>query len=126
MTQLNDWLGQVDGTLSPISAPDRAALAWRRINRNPSAITIRRGTADLPAQTVRLEANNDARRQDGMIVTVGRQYWTVFGIRDHATLPDTDIERSDRFDVEDRTFEVIALLTPPGEIQAVCEVSEAT
>jgi len=120
---LNSWLG--GGTPAVPSAEDRATQAWRRISDCPTSITIRRGSGaskqTLAAQTVRVEWDNTAIERDGQITAAGTQHCVVFGVRDHATVTDTNIQRADRFGLDGDEYEVITLLTPPGEVQAVCE-----
>lgn len=120
----NDWLAQ--GDIGVISAPDRAVLSWRRINDDPTSIILTRKNVQLDAQTVRLESNNTARMVNGTVVTSEKIYITIFGVRNHPTLADTDIDRSDRFFINNTSYEVIALATPPGEVQAFCEGTRAT
>lgn len=104
----------------------RAAEAWRRISDRPTSITIRRAGASLPAQTVRIEWGGSAREDEDIEVAVdampGVGRLTAFGVRGHPTVTDTDIQRGDRFTLGASEVEVIALLLPPGEVQAICEV----
>lgn len=107
-------------------APARAVEAWLRISEQPTVITIRRETEMLAAQTVRIEVGNNAREdldlRRGLNALPGVQRAVVFGVRDHPTTADTDIQRGDRFVVGGSEFEVIAVIEAAGEVQAVCEV----
>jgi hypothetical protein len=120
MPDFEGWLGS-----DPIRPAARAVAAWRRITDRPTSITIRRSGAALAAQTVRIEWSGYAREDEDRDVAadalpgVGRL--TVFGVRGHASIADTDIQRGDRFTLGAAEVEVIALLLPPGEVQAVCE-----
>lgn len=107
--------------LSPMSAAYRAKRAWMRINDKPTSITIARGASDLPAQTVRVELDSIANDVNGDHAVPGVQKCVVFGIKDHATLPDTDIQTGDRFVVDDVEYVVISIINTIGEIQAVGE-----
>lgn len=124
---LNAWLGSNNIALP--SAEERAFLAWRRISDRPTSITIVRGSGaskqTLAAQTVRLEWDNTAVERDGQIVSSGVQKCVVFGVRDHATATDTNILRGDRFRVDGVEYEVVSIMTPPGEVQAICEGQRA-
>lgn len=103
---------------------DRAADAWTRISEKPSSIVIVRGNANLAAQTVRIEMNNTTNQVTGAgntIVSVQRA--TIFGVRDHATVADTDIKKGDRFKWEEMIFRVLSVIPQTGEIQALCEVT---
>ncbi len=103
----------------------RAADTWRRIQDQPTAITIRRDGAALDPQTVRIEFSDQAREdldvRRGLNITPGVQRAVVFGVRDHPTVPDTDIQRADRFVVGATEYEVIGVIAASGEVQAVCE-----
>ncbi len=107
---------------------DRQAKAVEtamRIAEKPTTITIRRGGESLDAQTVRIELSNSTREdldlRRGLDVTPGVQRAVVFGLRDHPTAADTDIQRGDRFVVDVTEFEVIGVIDAPGEVQAICE-----
>lgn len=108
----------------------RAIEAWGRISEQPTTITIRRGTASggslmLDPQTVRVEYGSSAREdldvRRGLNITPGVQRAVVFGVRNHPTVDDTDIQRSDRFVIDTAEFEVVAVIPAPGELQAICE-----
>ena len=51
----------------------------------------------------------------------GVQRAVVFGVREHPTVADTDIQRGDRFVMGATEFEVIGVIEAPGEVQAICE-----
>lgn len=125
---LNTWLAN-DQTLSLTGAATRAALAWRRISDRPTSITIRRGSGTskttLAAQTVRVEWDNTAVEREGVSSSSGIQKATVFGVRDHATVTNTNILRGDRFSLDGVEYEVVSIMTPPGEVQAICEAQRA-
>lgn len=125
MPALDSWLSS--GNITIMSASARAAQEWQRIQDRPSSVVVTRVGVQLAAQTVRIEADNTARWRDGALVDRGIQTVTVFGIRGHATLPDTNIQRSDLITFSDGTvYEVIAINTPPGEVQALCEASRGS
>lgn len=107
------------------SDQNRALEAWQRIGDQPTTIAIQRGTVTLDPQTVRIEFSNSAREdldlRSGLDITPGVQRAVVFGVRQHPTEPDTDIQRGDRFVVELTEYEVIGVISAPGEVQAICE-----
>lgn len=124
---LDGWLAS--DNIGVLSAASRAALAWRRINDRPTSVVLIRNGAALTAQTMRVESDNTATWQEGQLVATSVQKVTLFGIRDHDTLADTNIARGDRFSLTDHPgamFEVLSLLTPPGEVQAICEAREGS
>jgi len=108
-----------------IGPESRAADAWKRISEKPSSITIVRGVpkAAIAAQTVRVEYNsgNTGLENRGGAGVSSMQRVTVFGIRDHDTLADTDIRRDDQFAYDGLIFRVISVVKTIGEIQAKCE-----
>ncbi len=104
---------------------DRALEAWQRIGDQPTTITIQRGAVTLDPQTVRIEIGDSAREdldlRSGLDITPGVQRAIVFGVRQHPTEPDTDIQRGDRFVIGLTEYEVIGVISAPGEVQAICE-----
>lgn len=121
MSRLNSWLGQ--GT-SAIDEEARAVDAWGRIQRDPESITIQRGNSDLSAQTVRIEFDN----QSGLNSEVkggggasARRSCIVFGVVDHPTVADTNIQRGDKFRLDGTDYRVVQVIKPPGEVQATAE-----
>lgn len=106
-----------------ISEAQRAANAWRRIQDKPTSITVERAGVDQAAQTVRLEADSGGRMAVGMGGVQHLVEAVAFGIRNHATLTDTDLAPGDRFIASSVTYEVI-MVSPAlvGELQAQLRV----
>ena len=124
----NAWLGVSNDALN-IDPATRSSLALSRINDNPAVkqdilITRDGGSTFENAQSVRVEllgepseiaitdANNNAR-------TI-RIDCVVFGIRNHATLDDTDIRKDDEFGISGIRYRVLDTQLFAGEIQARC------
>lgn len=103
-------------------------MAWRRISDRPTSVVLVRGSTPLDAQMVRIESDNTVTDQNspGTNTVMAIQKVTLFGVRDHATVADTDIERSDRFRINNVQYEVMTIMTPPGEVQAICEARRTT
>ncbi len=103
----------------------RALDAWARIEDQPTTITIQRGGTMLAAQTVRIEFSDAAREDlslhEGLNVVPGVQQAIVFGVRNHPTVADTEIERGDRFVIGATEFEVAGVIVAAGNVQAICE-----
>ncbi|HVU10684.1 MAG TPA: hypothetical protein VHD90_05370 [Phototrophicaceae bacterium] len=103
----------------------RARDAWARIEDQPTTITIQRGSTTLAAQTVRIEFSNAAREdvglREGLNVVPGVQRAVMFGVRNHPTVVDTNVERGDRFVIGATEFEVVGVIVAAGEVQAICE-----
>lgn len=118
MSRLGRWYGGGGRTRVAVTG-QRAAKAWLRILDRPYALTLYRASVALDEQTVRLEYDsNQASESMGEAGKVGRRGLIIFGIVGHPTLDDTDIERGDRFVYGGDTFEVEAVLTLDGQIQA--------
>ncbi len=127
MPNFDTWAGTDYAEV--LDAEGRAAYAWRRIQDRPTSITLtREGTGVLAAQDVRIESDNTVSdtTSTGTNTQTAIQKLTVFGVRDHATVPDTNIQRSDRFRINGVNYEVMSLMTPPGEVQAICEARRTT
>ena len=118
MPDLNAWLSRYPSDI-PVST--KAELTWRRINQEPTVIRIRRKGATLAPQTVRVEQNLRVREDLKTNSNLGVTITVVFGLRDHPTLPDTDIKPRDRFLYENSEFEVVTVIVHEGEVQAICE-----
>lgn len=119
MTNVNSWLSS--GRYPKPDATVRAVAAWRRINDKSTSITIRRQQATLGAQTVRIEFDNGALEQMGVNTTPSLQRLTVFGVRGHPTVTNTDIRAKDMFVIGGKQYEVIAVIETLGEVQAQAE-----
>lgn len=120
MASLSDWrnAGQ-----SPVDESRFADHAWRLIQRKPDSIIIRRGATVLAAQTVAVEMSNAQVEREGQGDSlIALRDAVVFGIRNHATLPDTDIKRDDLFEHDGQDYRVMDLVLTMGGIQAHCEV----
>ena len=107
--------------LSAFTASGRAATAWRRISDKPTVITIFRDEAALASQTVRIEYGVAFRENTGGAGKVAIGTAVVFGIVDHETRTDTDIQRTDQFLINSVFYRVTQIVSHPGEVQALCE-----
>ena len=99
----------------------RAVDAWERIQDNASSITVLRGSTNLSAQTVRVELVREGQDRTGASGQAGVWRVVVFGVRDHPTQTDTDIQKGDRFVYGGSEYRVIAVSVLPGEVQATAE-----
>lgn len=122
------WLGTIDSSLQ-VDEGDRAALALSRINDNPAmkqSIQITRdgGATFEAAQTVRVEFLRTPREisitDNNNTARTIRIDCVVFGIRNHATLADTDILKDDEFGIDGVRYRVLDVLLFAGEKQARC------
>lgn len=119
----DSWLGS--GTA--IDASRRAVFAWRRIQRQASAITVIRSGSALAEQTVRISYSSGASESQAEAGQSSRRSVTVFGVASHpdSGVPDTDLQRLDRFEWNGETYQVTDVISYPGEVQASGEVFDA-
>ncbi len=121
MANKSAWFGLGD---SAISASERAVDAWGRIQRDPKPILMQRGGSNLAEQTVRIEFDNQSGLQ-GEVAGAGgkssRRSCIIFGVKDHPSVTDTNIQRGDKFRLNGTDYRVVQVISPPGEIQATAE-----
>lgn len=102
-----------------IDNASRAEATWRMIQRNPSTITLNRGSVNIEAQTMRLTwgtIGDDSRNEAGGQQNDGR--CVLFGVKNHPTVTDTNIQRGDRFAIGLVEYEVYEVLYLVGSVQA--------
>lgn len=114
------WLSDT----TAIDANGRAAAAWKRINDKPTSIAFKKtsGTV-LAAQTVRLEWDSNATESLSPAGQTAVRKLTIFGVRDHVTVADTDVAEGYRFVYQGDEYRVVDTLLTIGEIQAVAEAT---
>lgn len=115
-----NWLsGQA---VTAINETTRARLAKRRIDRDPVTLAIvRNGGANPAEQAVRIVMDGRTSPQildSGDGVTANRRDGLLFGIRNHPTESDTDVQRGDLFRLNGQLYLVEAVTFLPGEVQA--------
>lgn len=104
------------------NADRRAVRAWLRISDRPVSITVTRAGVQLAAQTVRVEPSAGGSTVNGPVGEFGTGGVTVFGVIGHPsgslTVPDTNLQRGDRFLYNGDMVIVDAVILEPGELQA--------
>lgn len=126
------WLGYI----TPQQAPNVTQLAVDTANRiaeRPSLIVISRyvatleETIQLAPQQVRIEVVQNARNsteQRDAIMSINRNYTVLIGLKDHPTIPNTNIRRADMFYFEGRMWEIISVITTvPGRLLAEADMT---
>lgn len=115
-----DFSAWLDG--GQIDAAARAQDAWARIQRNPLTVTVVRGNTALAAQTVRLVLDKTASEPsaDGGVSGSVRG-GVLFGVVDHPTEADADLQRGDIFALHGTKYRVLHVGRYPGEVQARVE-----
>jgi hypothetical protein len=99
----------------------RSALTWKHIQDKPFEMIVWRDGEFLDSQYVRIEGELrprvESRPSEGNMQTYSRTM-TVFGVRDHPTVADTDLKVGDRFGFNGELMVVIDVTPHSGEIQA--------
>lgn len=112
------WLADTDA----IPAAYRASLAWRRINDRPTSVAFKKpGGAVLDAQTVRIEHLINLYQPQSAAGAAAVRRCVLFGVRDHATVADTDVASGYRFVSGADEYTVVDVIETPGEVQALAE-----
>lgn len=101
----------------------RAVEAWKRIQDRSSEIVVWRGNPATaqPTQTVRIEFDDSGGMLKKDAGTAAVKKGVIFGVQDHPTEPDTDLQKTDRVVLADGDYRIIDVLYLPGEIQAGME-----
>ncbi len=105
-----------------VTEASRAALAYRRILDKPSSVAFKQpdGTV-LDAQIVRLESDNTSTPAMSDAGTAATRKLIVFGIQNHATLDDTDMQEGYRFVLDGQEYRIQDVIATLGELQGVAE-----
>lgn len=129
MFSLSSWLGGTQKTAAQRAVREqrRAAHADNRINDKWETTTTvafknAAGTT-LAAQEVRIESDNSATPSESAVGTAPKRKVIVYGVRDHATIADTDIKEGYRFVLLNDVYKCVDIILNPGEIQGIFEVT---
>lgn len=118
MPDVTTWLLDTEA----IDPEPRAVLAWRRINDKPSSVSFRTAAgATLAAQTVRLEHDSRASQPVSAAGPAAVRAVTIFGVRQHPTVTDTNVAAGYRFILDGEEYRVVDVVKTLGEVQAYCE-----
>lgn len=124
MNIADTWLGSTAPNPQSGNVEVRANDTARLIDARPSYVIIERFLNNvkttLPIQKVRLEVmqsiRNSSEQHDAMI-EISKQYVILIGYKDHPTIPDTNVQRADRFFYLGRLWEVSEFIdTVPGRL----------
>lgn len=120
---LSAWLSAGNSALRPTAnEAQRAALAWRRINDKPASIAFRtQAGSTLAAQAVRIESDSNASQSMSDAGKAATRRIVIFGVRNHETVTDTDIEAGYRFVYGSSEYRVVSVVATLGEVQGVSE-----
>ena len=124
MPSFSAWLDATGDLAANPTATEaqRAAAAWRRIQDKPTSVTFRLpGGSSLAAQTVRLESDSNASPSESVAGAAPRRRVVIFGIRNHATLTNTNMAEGYRFVYLNDEYRVMDIILTLGEIQGIAE-----
>lgn len=99
----------------------RAAAAWKRIQDKPTTLSLLNRVSSV---TVRVEYDSGSSDRLGETANTAVQRVWLFGIRDHETLPDTDLKRGDEFELTEGGYKrvrVVDVIAQTGEYQFIVE-----
>ncbi len=121
MSDFNAWLIDTDA----LSEADRASIAWSRILDKPSVVTFKTPAGViLAAQTVRVEADDRAMTATGDAGMTGHErYCVIFGVINHDTVTDTDMEEGYRFVLNNDEYRITDVIVTLGSVQGNAESS---
>lgn len=116
-----------------IPAATRALDVWRSIEGKPSEVVFVKPGAltksgstpavTLPAQTVRIENDNRATIVQGMAGVAPKRNAVVFGVRDHPTIADCDMNEGYTFDHEGDHYRCTDVIVSPGQVKGIFVVN---
>ncbi len=116
----NAW--RAANSLSPAGENRRAIGAWKIIQRNATSITLWRGDTPLSPQTVHVSHDPSASVlgdvSSGEINESYERGVTVFGVKGHPTVSDTDIQTGDEFELNGESYRITDVVFYTGSIQA--------
>jgi hypothetical protein len=121
MSDFNAWLA---ADTDAITEPERAALAYSRILDKPSVVAFQTPSgATLANQTVRVEPDDRASMmRDSGGMTGPMRYCVVFGVVNHDTITDTDMQEGYRFILDNDEYRITDVIVTLGSIQGNAEV----
>jgi hypothetical protein len=102
----------------------RASLAWARIIDKPTAVVlITPAGLPLPSQQVRLESENKASPIQSAAGIGPKRDLIIFGIQNHPTLPDTDMQEGYTFVYDKDEYTCVDVILTIGEKQGVWQAN---
>lgn len=124
MVDLSAWITGIVDTprVRTLTEHRRAAEAWRRIQEKPLMVIFKNSSGvKLPGQAVRVESDNTATPSMSTVGTAPKRKVVIYGIRNHPTLPNTDIKENYVFVYEGDQYRCIDIIVTLGEIQSIWE-----
>lgn len=130
------WFGN-QPSLVATQFQTRAAIQWARIQDKATDVefvkpsTLSKDTPPgtkpagivLPTQTVRIEFDSRASIARGVAGSSPVLQATIFGIRGHPDIDDTDMDEGYTFEYEGDSFRIIDIIRVIGGVQAIAVVN---
>lgn len=114
---------EVPSTFITLQNRMRAIAAARRISAKPSTINIRRAGSFLGNQRVRIEGISGTSSYGDLGTNANadtyQRMMVVFGVLDHPTLTDFDVQVNDEFGYNGDMYMVTGVTDHSGERQAI-------
>jgi hypothetical protein len=126
MVDLTTWISKLGKTTrsNELDTGMKAAEALRRISARPSQAVFRTPSGTrLAAQTVRIESDNTATPGESTAGSAPVRKVIIFGIKNHPTLPDTNMKEGYVFVYEGDEYKCVDVITTRGEIQGIWEAT---
>lgn len=101
------WGYNNNGEIESWQGEDRSSETHKHIQEKPTNIVLVRGTTPLSAQTVRIEADGAPTAEAGSQMYRGETDVVILGYKGHPVVPDTNIQRGDRFLFSGRDYDVV-------------------
>jgi hypothetical protein len=120
--------------MEAISDALRARRVWAKIQRKPSEVVFTKpkvvrktsvtAASALPAQTVRVVADNRATPVEGVAGAAPSRAVIIYGVRDHpdSGVADTDIQIGYEATIDGKHYRITDVLLVPGGVQALARV----
>lgn len=131
MFSLSNWLAGTNKTAGQrtLRVQRHAAAAWKRINDKPAldsegnvGIRLKRDGVMLAAQVVRIDVDSSSSPASSEAGMGAARKLTIFGVRGHATVADTDVLKGDRVVIGPVEYTVMSVNEQLiGEVQAYAE-----
>jgi hypothetical protein len=124
-----NWMQSTIPTAAQRTARERrrAAHAWRRINDKWTVVTSvafrTSAGVTLAAQSVRIESDNTATPAESAAGAAPKRKVIVYGVRNHATLTDTDIKEGYTFVYLNDLYRCTDIIVTLGEVQGIFEAT---
>lgn len=123
MPDFDAFWGSRDKAVELWDDHNRAVDVATLIQDHPTSVAFKRGSTEMSAQTVFVTRKSTAASDvSGPAASVAEADLVLFGVQNHATLDDLDVQRGDVFKLWGTVWRVDLVVEHlPGVIEAHCE-----